>query len=174
MINTRMHARYAVALALALGLVACRSDSASPTTGISTPKSSEAPGDTAISTAPPGQPPASGPFTLAAHVGVAVAGPDTLQNTPLAGAVVTVYRLDLQRVPGATTDTLTTVETAVGTATTNAEGDASIPNLPSAAYRIEAVPPAGSNVATGSSRISGPYPSTVHLLIILRPAGGAA
>jgi len=174
MIITRMNGRWAMALALGLGLAACSSDGASPTTGILTPKSSETPGDSAINTTPPGQPPTSGPFTLAAHVGIAVAGPDTLQNTPLAGALVTVYRLDLQRVPGATADTLTTVETAIGSATTNAAGDASISNLPSAAFRIEAAPPAGSNVASGSLRISGPYPSTVHLLIILRPTGGAA
>jgi hypothetical protein len=168
MIITRMNARCALALVLAGGLAACRDNPASSPTGISTLKSSQAPGDTSINTPP------SSTVAFAAHVGVAVAGPDTLQNTPLAGAVVTVYRIDLQRVPGATTDTLQAVETAVGSATTNSTGDVSVADLAQAAYRVEAVPPAGSGLATGSLSISGPYPGPVHLLFILRPAGGAA
>jgi hypothetical protein len=174
MILTRMSARYALALMLVGGLAACSDNPASSSTGISTRKSSQSPGDTSVSTTPPEQQPPSSTVTLAAHVGVAVAGPDTLQNTPLAGAVVTVYRIDLQRVPGATTDTLQAVETEVGSATTNSTGDASVADLAQAVYRIEAVPPAASGLARRSLSISGPYRSTVNLLFILRPAGGAA
>lgn len=149
---------------LLLALSAC-SDSApiSAPVGGSTSalgQTPSSPGDTAL-TGTPFVP--SAHVDLAVTVGAAVAGQDSLQYTPLAGAKVTVFARKLVSTPGGA-DSLSVAETVVADATTDASGTARFAGLSSAAYRVAAVAAAGSASVT----LAPPYPAAMNIQLIIR------
>jgi hypothetical protein len=100
---------------------------------------------------------------VAGAVNRATAGTDTLP-VRVAGAVLTVYRLERAAgTPGSTLDTLGT-RVRVGSATTDANGQATFRGLAGgSAYVVSAEPPAGSPYASGN--IVFPPPTTADMRI---------
>ena len=109
-------------------------------------------------------------FTLAVHAGTPhVGAADTLQTDPLPGASVSVTQRGYVFTPGNGQDTLTFTETLVATATTDANGDVSFPNLKGAAtYVVKAVPPAGLNLTAPTAIIPNAYSTTITTTLVFR------
>lgn len=118
------------------------------------------PGDTAL-TGTPFVPSAN--VDLAVTVGAAVAGQDSLQYTPLAGAKVTVFARKLVATPGGT-DSLSVSETVAADATTDANGKVRFAGLPSAEYRVTAV----ATLGAASVTLAPPYPAAMNIRLIIR------
>ncbi len=86
-------------------------------------------------------------FDLTIHVGTPQRGiEDTLTTAPVAGATITVVEESYTFIRGAGgNDTVNITNTVVATGTSDANGNATFPNLKGASpYLIKAVPPAGS------------------------------
>jgi len=104
-------------------------------------------------------------FDLGVTVGTAAAGRDSLANTPLANAKVTVYSQTLVPVPGGGADSLTVSERAVANTVTDASGKARFTGLAAAQYRVEAVRDGG---GSASVNLAPPYAANVGVLLIIR------
>ena len=165
---------------LAIAASACSDDGSNPTSVLAANKStsgdtgtsgsgSKPPGDTAThgDTGKTPPPTYANLITIAVHVGSSTSTTDTLASAPVAGATATVFKIELVPTTGGP-DTLTVVETKVGSGTTDANGDVSFAQLPSVLYRIQADGPAGSGLGSVSARIAPPYQATVRLPLILR------
>jgi len=126
------------------------------------------PHDTSGSGNPAPKPVAS--FTLAVHTGTPrVGAADTLLTDPLAGASVSVTQRGYVFTGGSGQDTLTFTETVVATATTDANGDVSFPNLKGAStYVVKAVAPAGLNLTAPTAIIPNAYSETIRTTLIFR------
>ena len=109
-------------------------------------------------------------FTLIVHVGTPTPGSsDTLANDPIAGATVVVAKFGYIFSGGGGHDTVSITETPVGSATTDANGDVSFPNLKGdLGYSIKATPPAGSALGSARVVISQAYLETIRTTLILR------
>ena len=109
-------------------------------------------------------------FTLAVHVGTSrVGGSDTLLTDPVAGAAVTVAKFGYIMSGGNGNDTIQITEVPVATGTTDANGDASFPNLKGEpGYVIRAVPPAGLNLTSARVVIPQAYSETIKTTLVLR------
>ena len=71
--------------------------------------------------------------------------------------------------PGNGQDTLTFTETLIATATTDANGDASFPNLKGAAtYVVKASPPAGLALSAPTALIPNAYSETIKTTLVFR------
>ena len=117
-----------------------------------------APPDTSIT--PPPAPVSA--FNLTLTAAGTLAGADTSQTQPVAGATITVTR-----VMGVRGDTLNPAVLA-GTVTTDANGVASLQNLPGGSYRFVATPPAGSPYTVSTWGIPAPTITDVRVRIVLR------
>ena len=117
---------------------------------------------------PPPQPVSS--FTLLVHAGTPrVGAADTLLTDPLAGAMVSVTQRGFVSSPGGGQDTLTFTETLIATATTDANGDVSFPNLKGAAtYVVKALPPAGLALSAPTAIIPNAYSATIKTTLVFR------
>lgn len=126
------------------------------------------PHDTSGSGNPAPKPVAS--FTLVVHTGTPrVGAADTLLTDPLAGAAVSVTQRGYVFSPGNGQDTLTFTETLVASATTDANGDVSFPNLKGAAtYVVKAVAPAGLNLTAPTAIIPNAYSETIRTTLVFR------
>jgi Prealbumin-like fold domain/Bacterial Ig-like domain (group 2) len=103
-------------------------------------------------------------FNLALSTAGAVAGADTSQSQPVAGVTITVTR-----VGGVRGDTLNAPIVA-GTVTTDANGTASLQNLPGGSYSFAVTPPAGSPFVAMTWGIPAPTIGNVAVRIVLRRA----
>lgn len=118
-----------------------------------------APPDTSITTPPP--PPPVSAFNLVLTTDGAVAA-DTSKTQSVGGVTITVTR-----VLGVRGDTLNPAVLA-GTVTTDANGVASLQNLPGGSYRFVATPGAGSPYVVSTFGIGAPTTSDVRVRIVLR------
>ena len=109
-------------------------------------------------------------FTLTVHVGTSrVGGSDTLLTDPVAGATVTVAKFGYTMTGGGGADTIQITEIPVATGTTDANGDASFPNLKGEpGYVIRAEPPAGLNLTSARVVIPQAYSETIKTTVVLR------
>jgi hypothetical protein len=107
-------------------------------------------------------------ISLTVGVGSAIAGPDTLARTPLAGAQVRVLSQTLVAAPGGGADSLQVEEKEVARGATSADGTMRFGSLPAARYRVEAT--SGGEAASVS--IGPPYVENVRVDLILRPSSG--
>jgi hypothetical protein len=121
-----------------------------------------APPDTTINQPPPPAPVST--FNLTLTVAGAVAGTDTSKTQLVAGATITVTR-----VMGVHGDTLNPGVLA-GTVTTDANGVASLSNLPGGSYTFVATPAAGSGYLASSFGIGAPSVNDARVRIVLRRA----
>jgi uncharacterized protein YjdB len=119
-----------------------------------------APPDTTINQPPPPAP--VNAFNLTLTVAGTVAGADTSRTQPVGGATITVTR-----VGGVQGDTLNPPVLA-GTVTTDANGAASLQNLPGGSYRFVATPPTGSPFVVTTWGIPAPTISNVAVRLVLR------
>ena len=109
-------------------------------------------------------------FTLSVHVGTPhVGAADTLVNDPIAGATVTLAKFGYIFTGGGGNDTVQITEVPVATATTDANGEATFPNLKSdPGYVVTAAPPAGLNLGTARVLLPQAYSATMRTVIVLR------
>lgn len=109
-------------------------------------------------------------FTLVVHAGTPrVGAADTLLTDPLPGASVSVTQRGYAFTGGSGQDTLTFTETLVATATTDANGDVSFPNLKGAStYVIKAAAPAGLNLTAPTAIIPNAYSETIRTTLVFR------
>jgi hypothetical protein len=121
-----------------------------------------APPDTSVTTPPPPAP--VNAFNLSLTADGTAAGADTSKTQPVAGATITVTR-----VLGVRGDTLNPA-VLVGTVTTDANGAASLQNLPGGSYSFVATPPAGSPWVKSTFGIPAPTITDVKVRIVLRRA----
>jgi hypothetical protein len=92
----------------------------------------------------------------------AIAGADTSSAERMTGATVTVLRIG-----GISGDTLATPET-VGTATTDANGEAKFTQLPGGFYTIRVAPPSGSAYAAAQTSIAPPRYDNIFVTVTMR------
>jgi hypothetical protein len=158
---------------VATGFIACSADNLSAPRDPATTKttgSDSTPGqtnsDTVVTTTPPQpQPPIPDPvshFELKVIALGALPGADTSAAERVPGATVTVVR-----VGGIAGDTLATSET-LGTATTNANGEATFAQLPGGYYTIRIAPPAGSALAPTQTAIPAPRSDQIVISVTMR------
>jgi hypothetical protein len=171
--------------AIVVAIAAC-SDSTGSTPGLTGPNASASSGGSAGDTAnnTPGNPggghpdtgvtPKPGPkpvasFTLDVHVGSPLpGGTDTLATNPIAGATVSVFEETFTFTPHAGADTVNINETLVGSGTSDANGDVTVPNLKGTGqYLIKVAPPAGSNFGPASIPIFQAYVDLVKVMVTL-------
>jgi hypothetical protein len=126
------------------------------------------PTDTGRSGNPAPKPVAS--YTLVVHTGTPRAGvADTLLTDPLAGASVSVTERGYVFTPGNGHDTLTFTETVVATATSDANGDVSFPNLKGAStYVVKATAPAGLALTAPTVIIPLAYSDVIKTTLVFR------
>jgi hypothetical protein len=131
--------------------------------------SSSHPGKDTSTTHPPAPKPVE-KFTLVVHVGSTVpASTDTLLDDPIAGATVTVSHRTYVLTGKQGSDSLQIVDTAVGSATTDAGGNASFAGLKGTdAYVIKVDGPSGSGYATSTTSIYQAYFDTITIHMMLR------
>ena len=89
-------------------------------------------------------------------------GPDTAATEPVAGTTI-----KLTRVAGVNGDTLNP-SVVVGTATSNARGEASFKDVPGGYYTILATPPAGSPYKSTTTGFGPPRTAEVNVRIVMR------
>ena len=164
-------------IAALLGVVtiaACAAESTLPerteTLGTSTGKDSATSGtsrDTTTSSTPRDTsyhytpPPVAAQFTLNLKVVGRLLGADTSRTEPVPGATVVVTRY-----LGVRMDTLRP-PVVVGTVTTDANGNASLANIPGGGYTFDVTPPAGSPYAKGFSGIGPPSGAAAYVTVAL-------
>lgn len=125
-----------------------------------------APADTSTTPPPPPPPatPAVSSFNLTLTVAGTLAGPDTSQTELVVGATVKVTRV--MSIQG---DTLNPSVVA-GTVTTDANGVASLQNLPGGYYSFVATAPAGAPYLTSQFAIGAPTVNDVRVRMVMRRA----
>lgn len=179
----------AAAIGAAVAIAACsNSDTLGPTAPASGPSSTSSTGgskDTTHTggggggTSGPGKdtsathPPAPKPvekFTLTVHVGsVLPTSTDTLADDPIAGAPVTVSRRTYERTGNAGSDSLRIVDTPIGSAATDANGNASFAGLKGTdSYAIKVDGPSGSGYASATTSIYQAYFDKITVHMVLR------
>jgi len=131
--------------------------------------SSSHPGKDTSTTHPPVPKPVE-KFTLVVQVGSQVpTSTDTLSSDPIAGASVTVAHRAYVRTGKQGSDSLQVVDTPVGSATTDASGNASFAGLKGTdAYVIKVDGPSGSGYAESTTSIYQAYFDTITIHTILR------
>ena len=109
-------------------------------------------------------------FTLVVHVGTPQVGAaDTLVNDPVAGATVTVAKFGYIFSGGNGADTVQITEVPVASATTDASGEVTFPNLKGElGYVVRAAPPAGVNLTSARVVIPQAYSATIRTTVVLR------
>ena len=103
-------------------------------------------------------------FTLAVHVGTyKLGGTDTLATDPIVGAIVSLYDQTITFTRGNGGDTAHINNTLLATASSDANGNVTIPNLKGAAQYVVRVQRPGSSEQSGSAFINQAYADTVKL-----------
>jgi hypothetical protein len=108
-------------------------------------------------------------FTLLVHVGFSLpTATDSLTTDPVANATVTVYEQTITFVRGVGGDTAHINMTPVATASSDASGNVTFPNLKGAAqYLVKAEPPQGSTRRAATTFINQAYSETIRLSMTL-------
>jgi len=108
-------------------------------------------------------------YTLTVHVGTPQpSATDTLSNTPLPGATVSVIQQTYTYTPGNGADTVHITSTVIASGSSDASGNVSFSDLKgTASYLIRAEPPKGSTLGPATTYVNQAFFDTVKLTMIL-------
>jgi hypothetical protein len=108
-------------------------------------------------------------FSLVVHVSVRPTGADTLHGAPVAGATATLTRTEWTFIKGNGADTMSGHTVNVGSANTDANGDARFDKLSPDLYRATVTAPEGSGLDAGTATIELVRVAKGFLPIALKP-----